>query len=119
MSNWEAIADEDFDDLFRKQYAELTPEARERLEKFRVPFWKATIRRSEATGDELVFVVCQSGSGVLYFDDVEYGFNISSTDSTGRILSPGGSQATLAEAIAMWIPAPAAPDTDGNGAPSS
>jgi hypothetical protein len=39
----------------------------------------------------------------LYFDDVEYGFNISSVDKSGRILTPGGSQNTLKEAVAEWF----------------
>ena len=44
-----------------------------------------------ALGDEHVLVVAQTDSGVLYFDDFEYGFNISGVDESGRIVAPGGS----------------------------
>ena len=104
MSTWKAIRDEEFDELFQEQYRDLTPEARAVFERHRVPFWKATIRRSESAGDEKVFVVAQSGDGILYFDDVEYGFNILTVDDEGRVLQPGGSQATLAEAVEDWFP---------------
>lgn len=106
MSTWKAIREEEFDELLQEQYRELTPEARMLFERYRVPLWKATIRRSETAGDELVFVVAQSGDGILYFDDVEHGFNISTVDEEGRVLHPGGSQATLSEAIDEWFPGP-------------
>jgi hypothetical protein len=105
MSTWNAIRDAEFAALFDEQYTALTPAARARFERFRVPFWKAIIRRSEAAGDEAVVVIAQVGKGVLYFDDVEYGFNVSTVDDGGRVLQPGGSQATLAEAIEAWFPA--------------
>ena len=104
MNDWKPIADSEFYELFRLQHAELTEAQRVMFDQFRVPFWKATIRRSEEIGDETVFVVCQKDDGVLYFDDVEYGFNISIVDKTRRILEPGGSQYTLKEAIERWFP---------------
>ena len=54
-------------------------------------------------GDERVFVVAKMGDSVLYFDDVEYGFNSSTIDAAGRVLTPGGSQNTLGEAIDQWM----------------
>ncbi len=104
MSDWKPIADAEFSEFFRLQYGELTPDQRKTFEIFRVPFWKALIRRSDMYGDEAVFVVCQKNDGVLYFDDVEYGFNISTIDSEGRILQPGGSTYTLKEAVEHWLP---------------
>ena len=71
--------------------------------RYKVDFWKAIIRRSKKYGDEYVFVVAQHEDGVLYFDDVEYGFNISTVDENGRIITPGGSQTTLKEAIEGWF----------------
>ena len=55
-------------------------------------------------GDETVFVVAQKEDGVIYFDDVENGFNISIVDSTRRILNPGGSQDTLKELVEKKFP---------------
>src|SRR5687767_7025903 len=103
MNDWKPITEREFADLFRKQYAELDNVQRNTFDKFRVPLRKARVRRSESMGDETVFVVAQTSDGVLYFDDVEYGFNISTTDSAGRILTPGGSQNTLKEAVDEWF----------------
>lgn len=103
MNDWKPINDSEFADLFSHQYAELDEVLRSRFEQFRVPFWRATIRRSESLGDEAVIVVAQKDRGVLYFDDVEYGFNISTIDLMGRILTPGGSQNTLTEAVEEWF----------------
>jgi len=104
MNDWKPITDSEFAELFRLQYAELNEAQRNRFDQFRVPFWKATTRRSEEMGDETVFVVAQKDDGVLYFDDVEYGFNISIVDTMDRILEPGGSQYTLKEAVDEWFP---------------
>ena len=38
-----------------------------------------------------------------YFDDVEYGFNFSPIDHSGKILHPGGSQMNLADAVSTWL----------------
>ncbi len=104
MTDWKPITDSEFADLFRNQYAELSEAQRNTLDQFRISFWKATIRRSKEMGDESVFVVAQKDDGVLYFDDVEYGFNISTVDTNGKILELGGSQNTLREAVDEWFP---------------
>lgn len=105
MSSWNPISDDDFSTLFAEQYDELSSDQRELFDQYRVSPWKAVIRRSKEAGDERVFVVAQSNDGVLYFDDVEYGFNISAIDESGRITNPGGSQNTLKGAVIEWFPA--------------
>lgn len=106
MASWQSINDEEFSKLYADQYGELSEDERRRFDRYRVPHWKAIIRRSDEVGDEEVFVVSQAGNGGLYFDDVEYGFNICTFDGTGRIVSPGGGQNTLKEAVNQWFTAP-------------
>ena len=103
MESWRPITDDEFARLFAEQYAKLNAAERDCFNKYRVAPWKAVIRRSEVAGDEQVFVVSQKGNGVLYFDDVEYGFNISLIDEAGRITMPEGSQYTLKEAVVRWF----------------
>jgi len=103
MNDWRPISDKAFTELFDAQYAELDQEQKSIFDVVRVPFWKASIRRSEMMGDESVFVVAQKDNWVLYFDDVEYGFNMSAVDVTGKILQRGGDQCTLKEAVAKWF----------------
>jgi hypothetical protein len=104
MNSWKPITDEEFTVLYAEQYAELDGEERDVFERYRVSPWKAIIRRSEQAGDEHVFVVSQTTGGVLFFDDVEWGFNISCIDDTGRLTTPGCSQYTLREAVNRWFP---------------
>lgn len=101
---WAAISESDFNELFEEQYSRLPLELRSRFDRFRVPLRKVVIRRSEAAGNESVFVVAARGTGVLYFDDVEYGFNVSEVGGDGQLVSPGGSQSDLEEAIERWFP---------------
>jgi hypothetical protein len=103
MNNWKPITDSEFNNLFQSQYAELDSTQKNKFNRFRVPFWKARIRRGKSNTHEFVFVVAQNTNGVLYFDDVEYGFNISMVDPDGRITTPGGSQNTSKESIDEWF----------------
>ena len=80
MREWSPITDDEFNSLFDSQYHELNDSERAAFNAFRVRPWKATIRRSEMAGDEAVFVVAELPAGcALYFDDVEFGFNVSNT----------------------------------------
>lgn len=99
METWQPISDDEFSSLFNEQYAELNSDQKHWIDKYRVHVPKAVLRRSEDMGDELVHVVARIENDVLYFDDVEYGFNWSEIDGTGRILKPGGSQNSLQGAL--------------------
>jgi hypothetical protein len=103
MDSWRPITKDEFSRLFDTQYEELDEDERKVFDRYRVNPWKAVIRRSERAGDEPVLVVAQSNDGVLYFEDVEHGFNISPVDQSGRILMPGGSQNTLNGAVREWF----------------
>ncbi len=103
MGSWTPITEAEFSGLLDRQYDALSEGERKLFDRYRVRPWKAVIRRSEQAGDEHVFVVAQAVGGVLYFDDVEYGFNISGVDDSGRIITPGGSQSTLKDAVGAWF----------------
>lgn len=103
MFDWLPITDEDFRELLDAQSSVLDADETRLFASFRVTPWKATLRRSDNYGDEKAWVVAECGEGVLFFDDVEYGFNISNVDESGRILQPGGSQNSLQEAIRQWM----------------
>ncbi|MHC5538477.1 hypothetical protein ACYOEI_09630 [Singulisphaera rosea] len=103
MQSWEPIEDDEFSALYEEQYDELNESERRIFDQYKVIPWKAVIRRSDQAGDEFVFVVAQTRGGVLYFDDVEYGFNVSSLDVNKRIAEPGGSQNTLKEAVNQYM----------------
>jgi hypothetical protein len=56
---------------------------RKLLDHYPVTPWQAVFHRSKSAGDEHVLAVTQAKVEVLYFDDVEYGFNISGVDECG------------------------------------
>ena len=103
MESWQPITDDQFSRLFAEQYSDLNSVEKDRFDRHKIDHWKAVIRRSEEAGDEYVFVVAQTKDGILYFDDVEYGFNISDINEHGRVATPGGSQNTLKEAVIEWF----------------
>jgi hypothetical protein len=103
MGSWKPITEAEFSTLFDQHYDALDDGEKRVFDRYRVRPWKAVIRRSEKAGDEHVFVVAQAEGGALYFDDVEYGFNISGVDESGRLITPGGSQNTLKEAVDEWF----------------
>jgi hypothetical protein len=92
---WRPIRREEFDSLVAEQEMALDGSQRAMLDACRVEPWQAVIRRSEQGGDERVWVIAERQGQVLYFDDVEWGWNFSEIDEEGRILRPGGGQGEL------------------------
>lgn len=104
MSRWKPIDKEEFEKHYKEQYSSLTEVERKKFDPFRLEICNAKIKRSEMNREESVFVIAKDKDGVLYFDDVEYGFNISRIDKRNIILDRGGSQYSLQEAINVWFP---------------
>jgi hypothetical protein len=96
QGTWRPISRSEFDSLVAEQEAGLDGRQKETLDECRVEPWQAVIRRSEMAGDERVWVIAERRGEVLYFDDVEWGWNFSAVSEKGRILRPGGRQGELA-----------------------
>jgi hypothetical protein len=96
---WRPITREEWDELVSEQSVELAPGQRAMLDNHRVEPWLAILRRSDMYGDEQVWVIAEREDLVLYFDDVEWGWNWSGVDTGGCILRPGGSQGSLSDAL--------------------
>jgi hypothetical protein len=92
---WRPIRREEFDPLVAEQEAALDRGQEAILDASRVEPWQAVIRHSGQAGDERVWVIAERRGQVLYFDDVEWGWNYSEVDEEGRILRPGGGQGEL------------------------
>lgn len=86
---------DEFDSLVAAQAASLDADQETILETYRVVPWQAIMRRSEQMRYEAVWVLAEREGQVLYFDDVEWGWNLSEVDDSGRILRPGGGQCEL------------------------
>jgi len=100
---WVPISRSEFESLYQEQLRELSKAELAAFEKYQVPITECQLCRSAEMGYESVFVVARTENGVLYFDDVEHGFNVAFVDASDRILKPGGSQYRLSEAVQTWL----------------
>ena len=69
--------------------------------KFAVEPYPAPILRDNKT--ETVIIVARKGDEVIYWEDVEEGFNLSPMAQDGRILQHACNQDNLALALNAWI----------------
>ncbi len=96
---WRPTSEEAFREIFEDELYELSQMERTIFEEYRVKTFAGIIRRSEIAGDEQVFVVARHLNWVIYYDDVEDGFNLAQLDSQGRLSEPGGGQWSLGGAL--------------------
>ncbi len=104
MAEWRPITKRKLEDLICTQLPECTPEQKDAFEKYRVPFRQAAIERYGKS--ERVFVVAQRGNEVMYYEDVEQGFNFSPEDAEGKILEHWCDQDELKHALWHWTGRP-------------
>ena len=97
MDTWQPISATELDTLLAAQISDCSPEQREFFERCRVTPYLVPITRLGNT--EAVFVVARTGDLVLYYEDVEDGFNISTLAPDGSVATPGYEQWELGHAL--------------------
>lgn len=98
MSNkWQPASAADIDAIVEHALLRCAPEQRALFATHRVPFFQVPIRGYGKV--ERVYVVARFGERVLYFEDVEEGFAISSLDETGAIPERDCNQFDLGHAL--------------------
>jgi len=97
MDIWQPISAAELDALLAVQIADCTPEQQEFFDRCKVTPYLVPITRFGET--EAVFVVARAGDLVLYYEDVEEGFNISMLSPDGSIATPGYNQCELTHAL--------------------
>ena len=102
MGTWVPCSREQVETIIAEQEADLSPERRALFEGIRVPLRPAGILRSGEM--ESIFVVAQLGNRVIYYEDIEDGFNISELAPDGTIANPGFEQWELGHAL-HWFAA--------------
>ncbi|MCX5683890.1 MAG: hypothetical protein NT049_09420 [Planctomycetota bacterium] len=89
-NDWKPISPADFRVILTEEELRLGPEDRQKYEMWRVPFGtRGSLTRSEAYGEESVFVVARAGRTVVFFEDVEDEFGLGSINDGGVILCVG------------------------------
>ncbi len=100
MNQWVPITEEEMLKRLNEEWNDCSDKRKAIFEKYRVPLKKHPIERNGKT--EHVFVVARKGNEVMYYEDVEEGFNISPISPDGKILEHGCNQDELKHALRHW-----------------
>lgn len=101
MNAWQPIAADELSQIVERQLATCEPAQRDAFRRLRIPLRAIPIVRSGHV--ESVFAVAERGNEVLYYEDVEEGFNVSPLDVSGAIANPGFEQWELKHALHHWL----------------
>lgn len=110
MARWSASTIEEIDELVARELCACPDDLAELFASIRVPFRAVPIMRSGAP--EHVFAVAERDGVVVYYEDVEEGFNLSRLASDGSILTPGHEQWRLRDALSHLSSHAAEPGDD-------
>jgi hypothetical protein len=100
METWEPITIAELESLIAVQLGDCSPREQELFTRWRIPLRAVPISRYGHI--ESVYVVAQHGYRVMYYEDVEEGFNLSSLSQDGAIASPGFEQWELRDALTRF-----------------
>jgi len=98
--NWKSANIEQVKQIVERELTDCNPGQRILFETYCVQPRLALLERSG--NREPVVVVAQRGNEVIYWEDVEEGFEVSPIDSDGLILNPGCNQNDLRFALDAW-----------------
>lgn len=97
MNAWKPISSNELETLIFRELATCTPEQQAFFADIRIPLRAVPILRFGQV--EYVYVVAQWGDIMVYYEDVEDGFNLSTLAPDGSIASPGYEQWGLNHAL--------------------
>ena len=103
MDTWQPVTEKELESLIALQFAECSLEQQELFERYKVVPRLVPIDRNGSI--ESVFVVAQARDLVMYYEDVEEGFNISPLSQGGAIALPGYEQWELRHALRYVVAA--------------
>jgi len=98
---WNGASVECVKQMVRRDVVDLDDEQRAVFSRYAVEPYTAPITRYGRW--ESVVVVARRDQEVIYWEDVEEGFNVSPVDPSGAILEHGCNQDRLANALDYWI----------------
>jgi len=101
MVDWQPATIEEVNEIVSKDLKDCDEQQLAAFEKYRVEPFSAPIVQYGQT--ESVVVVPRNGDQVIYYEDVEDGFNLSPISSDGRVLEHWCNQDELRLALNAWI----------------
>lgn len=97
-SSWEPISVNELEELVTSQLNECSQAQRTYFDTYRVVPYAVPFQRRY--GLEHVLVVAHLPNGVLFFEDVEEGFELGNLDANGRLYDCGCNQLSLSQTLA-------------------
>lgn len=97
LETWRPITVVELEALVAEQEARCSPAQRTAFASCRVSFYSAPFQRSHAL--EQVLIVAKLPSGLLYYEDVEEGFEVGALDADGILQDHGCNQWELTHAL--------------------
>ncbi|QIL90512.1 hypothetical protein GNX18_12655 [Microbulbifer sp. SH-1] len=94
---WQPITEAELEKVIELQCSDLDQGDLEYFESIRVPLTYIKIERWG--NSELVFMVAKSGSSVVYYEDIEEGFEISGLNEEGVVIGSSKNQFTLEHVV--------------------
>jgi hypothetical protein len=101
MDDWQPATIEGVNQIVAKDLKDCDADQIATFDKYRVEPFSAPIVRNGQT--ERVVVVARNGDQVIYYEDVENGFNVSPISPDGRVLEHWCNQDELRFALNAWI----------------
>src|SRR5215475_12865330 len=101
MDDWQPATIEEVNEIVARDLKDCAAEQVAAFDEYRVEPSSAPIVRYEQT--ERVVVVARNGDQIIYYEDVEDGFNVSPISSDGRVLEHWCNQDELRFALNAWI----------------
>ena len=98
---WKPITREKLFALISEELAECPDPVADTFRRFRVEPFHAPITRHGRDTDQ-VFVVARRGNEVMYYEDIEEGWNFSPISDDGRVLEHWCNQDELRFALLHW-----------------
>lgn len=96
---WQPISLAALQELVAKELQRCSQKQKEAFARFRVPFYQVPIHRFG--NHESVWVVAKLPSGLLYYEDVEEGFELGVLDEDGELQDHGCNQYDLSHILAQ------------------
>jgi hypothetical protein len=97
--SWKPTDADQLTRIVAEQLSSCSEEQRRLFENHRVKFHSVPIRRMDSL--EQVFVVAEFGDRVLYYEDIEEGFELARLDAQGAVPFQGCSQYELRHVLAQ------------------
>jgi len=101
METWQPISKTELEQIIKEELDQCTPEQKALFAKYKVDPYKASIIRNGTKED--LFIVAVRDAEVMYYEDVEEGFNFSLLNEDGSIKDHWCNQDELKHALLHWL----------------